>query len=237
MIRTRAFSAARRRSALAIGAALLTAVATVAWADEPRHGISVFGDLKYGPDFERFEYTSPDAVKGGRVTQATIGTFDNTNPFVLKGVAAAGAGGIYDTLAVDFAGRAVRGLRALGRDHRGGRRQGRGHLPPAPRGSLPRRRARDGRGRRLDVRHADERGPSVLPQLLRRGRECRGARRAHRQVHLQGDGQRGAAADRQPARGAAEALLGRSGVRAARRSTLCSAAARTASAASTRAAR
>lgn len=85
------------RAAGTLAALLLAATSTAA---EPRHGISVFGDLKYGPDFERFDYTSPDAVKGGSVVQGTIGTFDNTNPFVLKGVPAVGAAGIYDTLAV-----------------------------------------------------------------------------------------------------------------------------------------
>ena len=80
--------------------ALLAGLAGAATA-EPRHGISVFGELKYGPDFERFEYTSPDAIKGGSVTLSTLGTFDNTNPFVLKGVAVAGAAGIYDTLAAN----------------------------------------------------------------------------------------------------------------------------------------
>ena len=107
MIRTRALPAApRARAALVpcLAAALALAAAgatTGAGAAEPRHGISVFGDLKYGPDFERFEYTSPDAVEGGSVVQGTIGTFDNTNPFILKGVPAAGATGIYDTLTVN----------------------------------------------------------------------------------------------------------------------------------------
>lgn len=84
-------------AALLIGLAGATSSAGA----EPRHGLSVFGDLKYGPDFERFDYTSADAVKGGKVTLSTIGTYDNLNPFILKGVAAAGAGGIYDTLMVN----------------------------------------------------------------------------------------------------------------------------------------
>ena len=29
------------------------------------HGISVFGDLKYPADFQRFEYVNPAAPKGG----------------------------------------------------------------------------------------------------------------------------------------------------------------------------
>ena len=70
-------------------------------AAEPAHGISIFGDLKYGPDFEHFDYASPEALKGGSVTLATIGSYDNLNPFILKGQAAAGAGSVYDTLTVN----------------------------------------------------------------------------------------------------------------------------------------
>jgi len=31
----------------------------------PKHGISLFGDFKYGPDFTHFDYANPDAPKGG----------------------------------------------------------------------------------------------------------------------------------------------------------------------------
>ena len=64
------------------------------------HGMSLFGDLKYGPDFRHFDYVNPDAPKGGTVRYATLGTFDNLNPFVIKGVAAAGITDIFDTLTV-----------------------------------------------------------------------------------------------------------------------------------------
>ena len=88
--------------ALLAGALLSFGVAIpLAHAAEPSHGISVFGDLKYGPDFEHFDYASPEAVKGGSVTLATLGSYDNLNPFILKGQAAAAAGGIYDTLTVN----------------------------------------------------------------------------------------------------------------------------------------
>ena len=30
-----------------------------------RHGISIFGDLKYGPDFTHFDYVTLDAPRGG----------------------------------------------------------------------------------------------------------------------------------------------------------------------------
>lgn len=65
---------------------------------DPSHGISVFGDLKYPADFPHFEYASPEAVKGGSVILSSLGTYDNLNPYILKGVAAAGAGGVFDTL-------------------------------------------------------------------------------------------------------------------------------------------
>lgn len=64
------------------------------------HGLSMYGDLKYGPGFTHFEYVNPDAPKGGDVRLAAIGTFDTLNPFVLKGVAAIGSGQVFDTLTV-----------------------------------------------------------------------------------------------------------------------------------------
>jgi len=62
------------------------------------HGISVFGDLKYGPDFRHFDYVNPGAPKGGRLRLAGRDTFDNLNPFILKGVSADGLGLLFDTL-------------------------------------------------------------------------------------------------------------------------------------------
>jgi microcin C transport system substrate-binding protein len=64
------------------------------------HGLSVYGDLKYGPGFTHFEYADPAAPKGGQVKLFAVGTFDSLNPFILKGVAAAGIGEIFDTLMV-----------------------------------------------------------------------------------------------------------------------------------------
>ena len=47
-----------------------------------RHGLSLFDDLKYPPDFKHFDYVNPDAPKGGTVRQGVTGTFDNFNPVV-----------------------------------------------------------------------------------------------------------------------------------------------------------
>jgi microcin C transport system substrate-binding protein len=64
------------------------------------HALSMHGDLKYPPNFPHFNYVNPEAPKGGDVKLAAIGTFDTLNPFVLKGVPAAGSGGVFDTLTV-----------------------------------------------------------------------------------------------------------------------------------------
>ena len=64
------------------------------------HGLSMHGDLKYGPGFKHFGYVNPEAPKGGNVKLAAIGTFDTLNPFILKGVPAVGLGETFDTLTV-----------------------------------------------------------------------------------------------------------------------------------------
>ena len=63
-----------------------------------QHGLSLFGELKYPPDFTHFEYVDPAAPKGGAISFAAVGSFDNLNPFILKGVAVAAAGLPFDSL-------------------------------------------------------------------------------------------------------------------------------------------
>src|ERR1700739_4803944 len=76
----------------------LAAIAAAAAAGE--HGLSLFGELKHPPDFKNFDYGDPHAPRGGTMKFSAIGTYDTLNPFVVKGVAAAGIGQIFDTLAV-----------------------------------------------------------------------------------------------------------------------------------------
>jgi microcin C transport system substrate-binding protein len=83
-------------SAVAV-ALLCTATPSLA---QPRYGLSLFGDLKYPPDFKHFDYVNPNAPKGGTVKYAAIGTYDSFNPFILKGVPAADTGLMFDTLMV-----------------------------------------------------------------------------------------------------------------------------------------
>ncbi len=74
----------------------------------PRHGLSVFGDLKYGPDFSHFDYLDPDAPKGGSMAFTPPSwaynqnplTFDTLNTFVLKGNAPPRMELCFDTLMV-----------------------------------------------------------------------------------------------------------------------------------------
>ena len=89
-----------KRTLVALALAALSLAAPPASA-EPRHGLSVFGDLKYPADFKHFEYVNPDAPKGGRMSlvgPAAIRTFDSFNAFILKGDAAQGLTLLYDTL-------------------------------------------------------------------------------------------------------------------------------------------
>src|SRR6516164_4554101 len=100
-----------RRSLL--GSALLAVAAlrftwprsiSAALADDKdwRHGLSLFGDLKYSAGFGHFDYVNVDAPKGGTARQIAIGTFDNFNSVVagVKGSIAAGIDLVYETLLV-----------------------------------------------------------------------------------------------------------------------------------------
>src|ERR1700758_44344 len=67
-----------------------------------RHGLSLYGELKYQPGFKQFEYVNAAAPKGGTARQIALGTFDNFNTAVagVKGSLAAGVDLIYETLSV-----------------------------------------------------------------------------------------------------------------------------------------
>ncbi|MBN8965044.1 MAG: ABC transporter substrate-binding protein, partial [Rhizobiales bacterium] len=65
-----------------------------------KHGLSLFGDLKYPAGFKNFDYVNVNAPKGGVVRLLAFGTFDNFNLVVsgVKGALAAGLNQLYDTL-------------------------------------------------------------------------------------------------------------------------------------------
>ena len=65
-----------------------------------RHGVSLFGDLKYPPGFKQFDYVNASAPTGGTVRQIAIGTFDNFNSAVgvVKGNLVEGLELVHETL-------------------------------------------------------------------------------------------------------------------------------------------
>ena len=87
-----------RRVAVGVLIGLIAAAVAGPAAAQPRNGMALYGEPKYGPDFRHFDYVNPNAPKGGKVTLQAIGSFDTLNPFTLRGVPAAGATMIYDTL-------------------------------------------------------------------------------------------------------------------------------------------
>ena len=78
--------------------ACLLFVPNLARAQEPTHGLSLFGAPALGKNFAHYPYVNPQAPKGGELRVAAIGSFDNLNNFTIKGSAAEGLGMIYDTL-------------------------------------------------------------------------------------------------------------------------------------------
>ncbi|WP_372596806.1 extracellular solute-binding protein [Amphritea sp.] len=81
-----------------LSATLICTLVSPLQAATPQHGISMYGDLKYPPGFEHFDYVNPDAPKGGSISEDALGTFDSFNSFIIKGAAADGIGLIYDSL-------------------------------------------------------------------------------------------------------------------------------------------
>ena len=57
-------------------------------ASEPSHGFAYFGEPKYPKHMGHYDYVNPVAPKGGTARVADIGTFNNLNPFVDKGILA-----------------------------------------------------------------------------------------------------------------------------------------------------
>jgi len=89
-------------AAPALGGAGLSSLLTPAGANDDawRHGLSLFGDLKYPAGFKHFEYVNPNAPKGGTVRLTGLRTFDNLNTVValVKGNLAGGINLIYEQL-------------------------------------------------------------------------------------------------------------------------------------------
>lgn len=65
-----------------------------------KHGLSLFGELKYPDGFKNYDYVNPAAPQGGTVRQIAFGTFDNFNNVVagVKGSIANGTDLFNETL-------------------------------------------------------------------------------------------------------------------------------------------
>ena len=108
MVKRSASAAATLPHALALhwgtaGLAVLALAALVhtARADDQSviksHGISTFGDLKYGAEFTP-DYVNPNAPKGGEIAESTFGSFDSMNPYSVKGNSAIAASISYESI-------------------------------------------------------------------------------------------------------------------------------------------
>lgn len=85
---------------LAVFGTLSLALPAYGEEPQPRHGIAMHGEAAYSKGFTHFNYVNPDAPKGGAIRMAVVANgFDSLNPFVIRGVAAAGVNTyVYDTL-------------------------------------------------------------------------------------------------------------------------------------------
>src|SRR6202521_783347 len=52
---------------------------------EPQHAIAMHGEPAHAAGFSHFPYADPNAPKGGRLTLASVGSFDSLNPLVVRG--------------------------------------------------------------------------------------------------------------------------------------------------------
>src|SRR5205085_3551348 len=96
----RAYLTRRHMLGLGIGAAGAAWLRPARAVDPPAelHGLSVFGDLKYPPDFHHFDYVNLAAPKGGmfstipsvRANNQSYQTFNSLNAYILKGEGAQG---------------------------------------------------------------------------------------------------------------------------------------------------
>ena len=140
---------------------------------------------------------------------SAIGTFDTLNPFVIKGVPAAGIGLIFDTLMAASEDEPATDYGLVAESARSRPGPAVGALHSAQGGALPRRHA-DHAGRRgLDLRHAARQGAARLSRLLRRRDQGRAGGRARRALPLQIGEQPRIAADPRRDAGAVEEPIGR----------------------------
>ena len=68
-------------------------------ASEPlRHAIAMHGEPAYGKSFTHFDYVNLNAPRTGSLRRSAMGSFDNFNAYIVKGITADGTGYLFDTL-------------------------------------------------------------------------------------------------------------------------------------------
>ncbi|VTM19992.1 putative solute-binding protein [Pseudomonas aeruginosa] len=166
----------RRLSFLILGlAASLPGFAAITQS----HGYAQFGTLKYPANFQHFDWTNPDAPKGGTLRLMASGSFDTLNPYTLKGTSPIGTGdflqygvnelneplmvgtGLYDPSGDEAAssyGLIAKSVEYAEKPQLGG-------IQPAPGGTLPRRQADHRQRRGLFLPHPGQAGTSDVPHL------------------------------------------------------------------------
>jgi microcin C transport system substrate-binding protein len=80
-----------------LGAPVLSALPAFAQEKTWKHGLSLFGNVKYPEGFRSFDYVNAQAPKGGTARLIAFGTFDNFN-IVVAGVKGALASGMTLTI-------------------------------------------------------------------------------------------------------------------------------------------
>ena len=69
---------------LCLSALILQSREDVSAEIEKTHALSMYGDVKYPPDFTHFDYVNPNAPTGGSIRLAAIGTYNSFNPFIIN---------------------------------------------------------------------------------------------------------------------------------------------------------
>ena len=88
------------RVATALLLALAFALPSSARAADPKAqpALALFGQPKYPPGFDHFDYADPNAPKGGAIVLSTVGTFDTLNFIPLAGQYPRSISLLYDSL-------------------------------------------------------------------------------------------------------------------------------------------
>lgn len=91
------------RAAMVLGAWAVLGVGPAALAAaplSPTPGYALLGKPALAPDFDHFPYVNPAAPKGGEIVLSAVGTFDNLNPFIVRGTAPDDIGLCWDSMLV-----------------------------------------------------------------------------------------------------------------------------------------